>query len=67
VVDCFLVLDVEFDCVLIILPILDLLLELMRLFKLAASCLAAVGEGVLSASNILLIREFIRLVELVVG
>jgi hypothetical protein len=65
--DSFLVLDVEFDCLLITLPILDLLLELMRLFKLAAGCLATVGVGVLSVSNILLFREFIRLVELVVG
>jgi hypothetical protein len=67
VVDNFLVLDVEFDCVPIMLPIFELLLELIRLFKSAAGCLATVGEDVLSVPNMLLIREFIRVVELVVG
>ena len=66
-VDSFLVLNVEFDCLPIMLPTLELLLELMRLFKFAAGCLATVGGGVLPVSNILLFREFIRLVELVVG
>lgn len=66
-VDSFLVLDIEFDCVPIILPILELLLERIRLFKFAAGCLATVGGEVLSVPNMLLIREFIRLVELVVG
>ena len=67
VVERFLVLDDKFDCELIMLPMLKLLLESIRLFKPAAGCLSTVGGGVLSVSNMLLIREFIRLVELVVG
>ena len=66
-VDNFLVLEVEFDCIPIMLPILELLLELIRLFKFAAGCLATVGGEVLSVPNMLLFREFIRLVVLVVG
>ena len=49
------------------LPILELLFELIRLFKFAAGCLATVVGEVLSVPNMLLIREFIRVVELVVG
>jgi len=44
-----------------------LLLDLIRLFKLAAGCFATVGGEVRTVPDILLIRGFIRLIELVVG
>jgi hypothetical protein len=67
VFDCLLILDVEVDCWPITLPMLQLLLKFIRLFELAAGCLATVGGVVLDVPNILSMREFIRFVELFVG
>jgi len=62
---CFLILDVVFACLLIELPIPRLLLELIRLFRLAAGCCAAFGGGVLFGLITLPIREFARSIELI--
>jgi len=66
IIDCFLVLDVDVNWLPIMLPMPGLLLELIRLFKLAAGCLATVGGSVCSVLNVLPMRELIRLVELFV-
>jgi hypothetical protein len=67
VVDFLLVLNLDDNWLPIMLPMLGILFELIRLFELAAGCLATVGRGVLSVPNILSMRELIRLVELFVG